>query len=220
MSQRLLDLFQKMIADLRANPRIEIVDLKWKPAAMNEAGIKYLRTFIEKTFKEPLPEPFLAAAEVSNNTHVCWRGEWNGKSCWGEFFLPSLLDLYREPPGGIQIEKSFGGRLKYSNKISVIDSHPEIGDTQSTLLDRASPDLPLWLHYKGRVYRLGLTYLRYLELLCTTRGIALWPAQFAADLGDSEDAPPIARRLAEMPDAIRYFFPDADLSIFDSKKKN
>lgn len=213
MSQPLLDLFQKMIGDLKENRRIEIVHLKWKPAVMNEAGVKYIETFIEKNFKEPVPDLFFQAGVVSNNTHVCWRGNRNGKTYWGEFFLPSLLDLYREPAGGIAIEKSFGGKLTYSKKISVIDSHPEIGDMQATLLDRATPSLPLWLYYKGRAYAMTLSYLKYLELLCTTRGIAPWPFHFADYSADSENAPSIRDRLSAAAEALSFFFPDADLSL-------
>jgi|GEM_PF-3073611 len=210
MSEDLFNRFNAMIEGLKTNPNIEIVHLKWRPGIQNEHGTKYFKNFIRKELKEEVPDTIIEVGRICNNTHVCWKGKWQEKTYWGEFFLPSSMDIYREPPGGIVIEKSFGGELKYSNKISVIDSHPEIGDMHATLLDRSKPALPLWFYYKGNAYAMSLSYTQYLEKLCITRGIALWPLHFATYKDDADNAAILGEKLAEFTKALQHFFPDAD----------
>lgn len=196
--------FDRLVKELEENKKIEVVHLRWKPSkpvTKNDPGIAFIKKFIKSNYQEELPEDFVYGIEVCSNTHICWRGEYNGQTFWGEMYLTSILDLYAELPGGIQIEHyhdlTTNPDLK---KISPIDYHREIGDIHGTYYDRTNGQL--LFQYKWDMYKLNLSHKEYLDQLCKTRGIAYWPFFFT---GTKPEYPDQAL-LDKTKEALSYFF--------------
>lgn len=196
--------FDQLVKEIKDNSKIETVHFKWKPGMpveKNAAGIAFLKKIIQSTFNETMPEDFIYGSEVCNNTHLCWRGEFNGETFWGETFLPSVTDLYAELPGGLQIEKFHGFETNPNlKKISRIDYHREIGDIHGTYYDRTNSNM--LFQYKWDMYKLNLSYAEYLDKLCEMRGIALWPFFFTTTTPDY----PNQELLDKTQNALNYFF--------------
>lgn len=197
--------FDHFTKEVSENPKIEIVHFKWKPATpveKNEAGIAFFKKIVKNTFKETIPDAFIYGSEVCNNTHICWRGEMNGTTFWGETYLPSVPELYATASKGeIQIETYHGFEKKPDlKKLSPIDYHREIGDLHGTYYDRTNGDL--LFQYKWDMYKLNLTYDEYLDKLCEMRGIALWPFFFTTTQPEYPDQ----AMLDKTKEALNYFF--------------
>jgi hypothetical protein len=168
----------QLVKDLESNKRIELVHLNWKPGKQNNAkdpGIVFINKTIRSLYNEEIPLDFISSMDVCNNTHICWRGQFEGKTYWGEIKWADVTAMYKDLDLNNSMYMGAGTMPDYS-KFSEIDSHPEIGDVHAVYYNRT--DGRLYFNYQYNLYPLTINYREYLEQAITNRGAGMWPFLF------------------------------------------
>lgn len=169
--------FDQFAEELQTNDKIEIDKLKWKPGKPvieNEAGIAFIRKNVLNLYNETIPEDFIYGSEVCNNTHVCWFGEFEGKTFSGELFLADIVNMFaKEVLEGTWHIDDDRPNLK---KLSFIDTHPNLGDVHAVHYNRE--DSKLYFNYQWQFYPLTISFKEYLDQVIIHKGAGMWPFLF------------------------------------------
>ncbi len=169
--------FDQFVEELQANEKIELDVLKWKPGKPvreNEAGIKFLQKTVFSLYKEQIPEDFIYGSEVCNCTHVCWFGEFEGKTFSGELFLCDIVNMFAKEV--LEGTWHIDGDQPNIKKLSLIDTHPSLGDVHAVHYNRE--DGKLYFNYQWQFYPLTISYKEYLEQVIINKGSGMWPFLF------------------------------------------
>lgn len=198
----------QLVKELESNQKIELVHLKWKPAKSNDAkdpGIIFLNKTIKNLYNEEIPSDFISAMEVCNNTHICWRGEFEGKTYWGEIKWSDVTAKYKDL-NLVGVQYLGEGTIPNSSKFSEVDTHPEIGDVHAVYYDRT--DGKLYYNYQHNLYPLNINHEEYLEQAIVNKGAGIWPFLFVDSkyLTDEHTKQQVKDYVVDYTNAFQYFF--------------